>query len=292
MLTTRFGQVVVSRIAYRARAAADLHPGDAVLNLPAEKHSHGLRRLAALEAARGSFEDAAAAIGRATTVQVGKRQVEQLAAAAAVDVDGFYAAHAPAPAPADDVLVLSFDAKGVVMRPDGLRAATATAAASQKLTGRLSKGEKRNRKRMAEVAAVYDLTPVPRTVDDILPEPDRRGAATPAPTAAGKWLHASVGDDRGNTRVDHTGDVASQADVRAALAIRPGALVVPALPRGRPHPQRAAHVRTGIPVPPRPTTAPPRRCSHQLKPAIAGRPTGTSRHRPRLRDLRPEPSGS
>jgi hypothetical protein len=194
MLTTRFGQVVVSRIAYRARAAADLHPGDAVLNLPAEKHSHGLRRLAALEAARGSFEDAAAAIGRATTVQVGKRQVEQLAAAAAVDVDGFYAAHAPAPAPADDVLVLSFDAKGVVMRPDGLRAATATAAASQKLTSRLSRGEKRNRKRMAEVAAVYDLTPVPRTVDDILPEPDRRGAATPAPTAAGKWLHASVGD--------------------------------------------------------------------------------------------------
>jgi hypothetical protein len=140
MLTTRFGQVVVSRIAYRARAAADLHPGDAVLNLPVEKHSHGLRRLAALEAARGSFEHAAAAIGRATTVQVGKRQVEQLAAAAAVDVDGFYAAHAPAPAPAEDVLVLSFDAKAVVMRPDGLRAATATAAASQKLTGRLSKG--------------------------------------------------------------------------------------------------------------------------------------------------------
>jgi hypothetical protein len=110
-------------------------------------------------------------------------------------VDGFYAAHAPDPAP-DDVLVLSFDAKGVVMRPDGLRQATAKAAASQKLATRLSKGEKRNRKRMAEVAAVYDLTPAPRTVADILTDgDDERHTPRPAPTAAGKWLAASVTDD-------------------------------------------------------------------------------------------------
>src|SRR5206468_1157042 len=68
-------------------------------------------------------------------------QAEELAARAAIDVDGFYTTHAPEPAP-DDVLVLSFDAKGVVMRPDGPRAATAKAAASQKLVTRLSKGEK------------------------------------------------------------------------------------------------------------------------------------------------------
>jgi hypothetical protein len=78
----------------------------------------------------------------------------------------------------------------------GLREATAKAAASQKLATRLSKGEKRNRKRMAEVAAVYDLTPVPRTAVDILPTDDqRRGRTVPAPKAAGKWLAASVSDD-------------------------------------------------------------------------------------------------
>jgi hypothetical protein len=82
-------------------------------------------------------------------------------------------------------VVLSFDGKGVVMRPDGLRASTAKAAAGQKLTGRLSKGEKRNRKRMAEVAAVYDLTPVPRTMHDILPDGEQQHrAARPAPAAA------------------------------------------------------------------------------------------------------------
>ena len=200
-LTTIFGSVVVARNAYRQPGHADLHPADAGLNLPAESHSFGLRRLAAIEAARGSYQAAGAAIERATGVRLGKRQIEALAGRAAVDVDAFYAAHAPDPAPADDVLVLSFDDKGVVMRPDGLRPATAKAAAGSrtKLASRLSKGEKPHRKRMAEVAAVYDLTPVPRTIADILPtttEPvDPDSPAHPAPVATGKWLHASIAED-------------------------------------------------------------------------------------------------
>jgi hypothetical protein len=194
LLATRFGDVVVARMAYRQRGHTDLHPADARLNLPVEKHSHGLRRLAALEAARGSFDDAAAAIERACAVRIGKRQVAGLAAAAAVDVDAFYAAHAPEPALDADVLVMTYDAKGVVMRPDALRAATARSAASQKLVTRLSKGEKRNRKRMAEIAAVYDLTPAPRTGADIMPD-DEQPDPAPPPKAAGKWLCASVTDN-------------------------------------------------------------------------------------------------
>src|SRR5450759_5194954 len=50
------------------------------LNLPEEKHSHGLRRLAAVEAARGSFDEAAGAVEPATGDRLGKRQVEELAA--------------------------------------------------------------------------------------------------------------------------------------------------------------------------------------------------------------------
>jgi hypothetical protein len=182
------------------------------LNLPAGKHSHGLRRLAALEAARGSFADAAAAIERATGTRVGKRQVEDLTRAAAADVEAFYAAHRPAPAPPEEVLVLSADGKGVVMRPEALRAATARAARSRKLSTRLSRGEKRDRKRMAEVAAVYDLTPYRRAPADIITLPTRTGpgdgsagdgssddgptdtatAPRPAPRARGKWLTASL----------------------------------------------------------------------------------------------------
>jgi len=98
-LITVFGPVVVARLAYRQPGCADLHPVDGQLNLPTESHSHGLRRLAALEAVRGSYEAATAAIFRATGVGLGKRQVEALAARAAVDIDVFYTAHAPDPAP-------------------------------------------------------------------------------------------------------------------------------------------------------------------------------------------------
>jgi hypothetical protein len=195
-LATVFGPVTVTRMAYRHRGAANLYPADAVLNLPAEKQSHGLARLAATEAPRGSFEQAAAAISRATGVRVGKRQAEQLAVAAAADADAYYAAHLAAPAASGVLLVMQFDGKGIVMRPGALRAATAKAAAAgrRKLATRLSPGEKNGRKRMAELGCVHDCKPVPRTAADIITRP---GKSPPkkAPVAAGKWLTASVTDD-------------------------------------------------------------------------------------------------
>ena len=197
-LATVFGQVEVRRIAYRRRGAANLHPADAALNLPTEKHSHGLRHLAAVESSRGSFDAAVEAIERNTGQHVGKRQVEDLTGRAAVDFEAFYAQRQPPAATTGDLLVLSCDGKGVVMRPGALRPATAKAAATTnpKLATRLSKGEKRNRKRMAEVGAVYDTTAVPRNTTDILPGNDiERRDATAGPTASNKWLTASVVDD-------------------------------------------------------------------------------------------------
>ena len=197
-LATVFGQVRVSRIAYRAPGAPNVHPLDAALNLPGEKQSHGLRKLAAVESARGSFDDAAAAITRATGVKTGKRQVEQLAARAAADVYAFYAHRRPGAAPDEHVLVLTGDGKGIVMRPDALRPATAKAAAAgrQKLATRLSPGEKHGRKRMAELACVYDAAPAPREPADIITPPGQeKKERARGPQAAGKWLTASVTDD-------------------------------------------------------------------------------------------------
>jgi hypothetical protein len=164
-LMTKFGQVTVSRIAYRAPGRLNVHPLDAALNLPEEKHSHGLRKLAAIESARGSHEAAAAAITRATGVQIGKRQAEELARRCAAHVEAFYLQRVIKPSPDGWPLILTFDGKGIVMLPGALRPATAKAAASAqgKLATRLSPGEKNGRKRMAELACVYDPAPVPRT---------------------------------------------------------------------------------------------------------------------------------
>lgn len=195
-LSTIFGSVTVRRLAYRHRGEENLYPADAALNLPEEVHSHGLRELSAVESTRGSFEEAKEAIRRASGVEVGKRQVEQLAQRSAVDFEDFYEAAEHEAVDDTDVLVLSCDGKGIVMRPDALRPGTAKVAAEAKtkLKTRLSKGEKSARKRMAEVAAVYDVTPVVRVPGDILGRDD--DAQRPeAPKAKNKWLTASVVDD-------------------------------------------------------------------------------------------------
>ena len=200
-LATVFGQVTVNRMAYRHRGNANLYPADAVLSLPEDKYSHGLARLAATEAPRGSFGQAGAAITRATGVRIGKRQIEQLTIAAAAGVEAYYAAHRPAPAASDVLLVMQYDGKGIVMRREALREATAKAAAGarRKLATRLSPGEKNGRKRMAELGCVHDCEPVPRTAADIITQPGKSppktGPAKTAPVAAGKWLTASVTDD-------------------------------------------------------------------------------------------------
>ena len=194
-LGTVFGTVTVERLAYRTPGLQNLHPADGGLNLPVERHSHGLRKLAALEAARGSFQDAVEAIERSTGQQLGRRQVQELAQLAAVDFEDFYEARRPPRAKPDQLMVLSVDGKGIVMRPDALRpkAATRAARAGPKPRTRLSAAEQPAHKRMAEIGAVYDATPAPRTATDIL-DRDRPAGETPAPgpVATNKWLTASI----------------------------------------------------------------------------------------------------
>jgi hypothetical protein len=213
-LETVFGTVSVERLAYRAPGVRNLHPADAALNLPVERHSHGLRRLAAVEAARGSFQDAVQAIERCTGQRLGKRQVEELATLAAIDFEDFYETRRPARSKRGDLLVLSADGKGIVMRADALRTATArrAARASPKPKPRLSREEQRHRKRMAEIGAVYDTTAAPRTAADILASaaPEEYEPA-PGPVATNKWLTASVVKDAG-TVIERVFDEAERRD--------------------------------------------------------------------------------
>lgn len=209
-LSLVFGEISVNRLAYRKKGHPNLHPADGVFNLPDELYSHGLRRLAAIEATRGSFEGASEAIERATGVRVGKRQVESLVGSAAVDVDAFYASRVHEAADAADVLVLSCDGKGIVMRPEALREGTKRTAeqAKNKLATRLSKGEKHGRKRMATIGAVYDVSPAPRIPADIFGAVGQSRADPPV--ARNKWLTASVVNDA----ADVVASVFDEADRR------------------------------------------------------------------------------
>ncbi|MEX6431103.1 ISKra4 family transposase, partial [Ferrimicrobium acidiphilum] len=65
---------------------------------------------------------------------------------------------------------------------------------SHKLKTRLTSGEKKDRKRMAELSVVYDCSPVPRSPADVMA---RSGdcSKTAGPAAKAKWFTASVAED-------------------------------------------------------------------------------------------------
>ena len=197
-LETVFGTVRVERVGYGGPGLYSLHPLDAELNLPAERHSHGVRRRVAEEAARGSFDDAVEAVAKTTGARLPKRQAEALVQRAAADFENFYlereAATRREVRATGEVLVLTTDGKGVVMRPSALRPATQRAAANQtrKLKRRLSKGEKRCRKRMAQVAAVYTVAPFVRRPEDLISELRGEGAVVARPRPENKRVWASV----------------------------------------------------------------------------------------------------
>ena len=208
-LETIFGTVEVGRTGYGAEGEASLHPLDAQLNLPDERYSLEVRRRVALEASKNSFDETVETLSRYTGAEIGKRQVEELVGRAAQDFDAFYeqrhhqAAAAEATAaeatatqataappaatdavPTDGLLVITGDAKGVVMHREDLRPATRTASERtprSKLNTRLSKGEKRNRKRMAMVAAVYAVAVQVRTPEQMLAVLARDEEAEPRP---------------------------------------------------------------------------------------------------------------
>jgi hypothetical protein len=175
-LETVFGEVEVHREAHGARGHQSLHPLDAQLNLPKDKYSHEVSRRIAKEVACRSFDDAVVALRETTGARVAKRQVEELCVQAAYDFDAFYQEQAQKaasnPTETAELLVVTGDGKGLVMRKEALRPATRKQAEKKvhELKHRLQVGEKRGRKRMAEVAAVYTITPFVRTAEDIVRE--------------------------------------------------------------------------------------------------------------------------
>jgi hypothetical protein len=194
-LESTLGRVEVPRLAYQAPGSSDLHPLDASLNLPRELYSHGIRRMVAKEASRASFSEVVEMIKDYTGTTIGKRQVEELAVRAAQDFDAFYESRAAARDPSEDLLIISTDGKGVVMRHEDLREATRRAAetSEHKLKTRLSPGEKNNRKRMAQVATVYSIAPFPRTAADIVHSlRDASEVNTKRPRPTDKRVWASV----------------------------------------------------------------------------------------------------
>jgi hypothetical protein len=196
-IETVFGTVEENRAGYGHEGVCSLHPLDADLNLPPELYSLEMRRLVAIEAAKNSFDETVKMIDETTGGHIAKRQVEELTQRAARDFDAFYERRQYNPEEGGQtgpLLVITTDGKGVVMHEEDLREQTRKAAKKrkQKMGTRLSKGEKKNCKRMATVAAVYTIAPFERTPEDLIKEESGAAGKEKRPRPEQKRVWASL----------------------------------------------------------------------------------------------------
>lgn len=169
-LTTVFGKVTVKRLSYSQRNVSSEFPLDAELNLNDDQYSDGVRKRVASDAIDRSYDRVVKRHRESCSGIVGKHQAIKLVEDTAQDFVEFYEQRATADEQTDDLLVLSFDGKGLVMRPDGLREATRKNAekSKKKRQTRLSPGEKKDRKRMAMVGTVYTVKKNARSPESVM----------------------------------------------------------------------------------------------------------------------------
>lgn len=174
-LRSLLGTVTVTRWLYQQAGCDGRAPADAGLRLCEDSYSMGVRRQLAQLCANDAYAPAVETLERLTGAHVPQRQAEQLAQRASEDVCRFYSEQPAEPVPQNALQVLSFDAAGIVMRTSSLRPKTRKKAEDAAPTAsfpppKLGSGKKPNRKRMAQVGAVYAVEPFFRTADDIVGE--------------------------------------------------------------------------------------------------------------------------
>lgn len=172
VLMTRFGEIVTGRLLYQLDGQEACAPLEAQMGLPRESFTLDVREQVARLAVAGSYDQTVELVTKGASLQVAKRQAEELTVRAARDFCAFYEDRHREKEDSSALLVLTFDGAGVRMRIESLRPGTRKLA-EQNVTepkrwpARLRPGKKQSSKRMAQVAAVYGVDPHPRTVDDI-----------------------------------------------------------------------------------------------------------------------------
>lgn len=196
-VATLVGEVTAHRIRYEGgKGIPSLCPQDASLNLAPGKYSHQVRRRLAFSSTQGSFENAVETLGQTSAITVRKRQAEELVRKAARDFSDFYAQRPLAtvePLTASTLLVMTTDAKGILVYPEDLREET-----RRKLEREGNRGLY-FRKRMAQVASVYHIEPFHRSKESIVrglmgPSLHVVGAKPRRPKPQDKRVWASIVD--------------------------------------------------------------------------------------------------
>ena len=183
-ISTLFGDVAVSRAIFESPYidALTLKPFDAALSLPLHSYSPGITREVCFHVVQNAFQASVNDIKRETGVNIPVKQVQDILARAAVDVDDYFADVKPtgvsnARGEKTTIVCLEFDHKAIPMVTSDLKGKTKERAkVSLKernkagLLRQKDKGPRKDYKRSATVSVSYLLEKKVRTLEDILPK--------------------------------------------------------------------------------------------------------------------------
>jgi hypothetical protein len=161
-----FGKFAVPRTCYRTPGEPGIFPLDAQVNFPERCYSYFLQEWMTLFEVEHPFKESAGLFEQLFELEVAESVLMEVAKEAPQDYEAFYAQRPLSPAdPEGELLVVSFDGKGVPMIKEE----------AAKLTAKLGTGEKRQRKKEALVGVSYLVDPKPRTPEalaELLVEPE------------------------------------------------------------------------------------------------------------------------
>jgi hypothetical protein len=208
-----FGVLAVDRYVYSSgpRKKVEWAPVDARLGLPAGEQSYVLEDWMQRVCVKESFEEGVGSLRDLLGVKTSVRAAEVMNRRMAERADSFSETKsAPAPDTEEELIVLAADGKGVPMRrpleerlkahqaatsPDGCPVQTSPSAdesPAEPKKKRLGRGEKRTRKQMAYVGAVYSIAPFVRTADQVVNELRRKERQPDRPRPQNKQVFAEM----------------------------------------------------------------------------------------------------
>jgi len=183
-----FGELRISRTAYGSRPTQKLEvlPLDSRLGLPDSDFSNLLQDWDQSFCVQGSYDQSRQSVQRILGLGQTVGSLERMSQTMAQDVSGFFEQQpAPKPASQESIVVLTADHKGVKMR----RNIDVDGPAP---TGRLKKGQKPGKKKMACVGGVYTTEPFARSPDEVVDEVLRQEAQSQRPKPQDKRLRAEL----------------------------------------------------------------------------------------------------
>jgi hypothetical protein len=182
-----FGQVRFVRHSFTAPGQEGCCPLDAALSLPARCYSDLLREWAVYGTTDESYRESQTVLARILGVSLSLQAIETGVVEAGGDVTTFYEQppEPVAPSPAATILVVQADGKGVPM----------VQPPTQGPSRRLTKGQKRTKKKEAVVTSLYTVSPYQRTPQEVvaalLQDPSRPEPAV-RPQPVDKELRATL----------------------------------------------------------------------------------------------------